>query len=240
MWTTLVFLLAVVGVLVICDAPARARRHAQERAAVLRALAGLPGGATAGAVARAIVRTGGRPVPDHAIRAQLTAMEEDGMVGVTRIDVPPRSERSYRLLVEPPEPNSPATACASRVTVYHDGGCPLCAAEIGHYRRAQGAGAVAFVDVADPNAAPPGDLTRAAALARFHVRDESGALVSGAAAFAALWRALPNWRWLGHLVGTWPALPVAELAYRAFLPLRPLIARTLVRFGVLSRPAASR
>lgn len=233
MWTLLVLLLVVPGVLALCDAPARARRHARERDAVMRALAGLPAGASASAVGREIVRHIGRPLPGRAIRAQLTALEEDGMVEAKPTAPRPGAEPAYRLLAEPPEPESPATACASRVTVYHDGGCPLCAVEIGHYRRAQGAGAVAFVDVADPTAAPAGDLTREAALARFHVRDEGGALVSGAAAFAALWRTLPNWRWLGHLVGTWPILPLAELAYRAFLPLRPLIARTLVRFGVL-------
>jgi predicted DCC family thiol-disulfide oxidoreductase YuxK len=84
------------------------------------------------------------------------------------------------------EPASP------ELTVYYDGACPLCRAEIGHYRRCEGAERVAFVDVAMQE---PGDgLSRAEALTRFHVRGPDGALVSGAAAFARLWRSLPRWR----------------------------------------------
>jgi predicted DCC family thiol-disulfide oxidoreductase YuxK len=102
-----------------------------------------------------------------------------------------------------------------KLTVYHDGACPLCAAEIALYRRAEGSDAVAFLDVADPGARPGVDLPRDRALARFHVREADGRLLSGAAAFAALWRTLPGWRWLGILVGQRWLLPVAELAYRA-------------------------
>ncbi len=119
----------------------------------------------------------------------------------------------------------------SCLTVYHDGACPLCAAEIALYRRARGAEAITFVDAAlpDTEAELGPELSREAALARFHVRDRHGRLVSGAAAFVALWRTLPGWRWLGRVVGTRPILPLAELAYCAFLPLRPHIARALSR-----------
>ncbi|KAA2244072.1 thiol-disulfide oxidoreductase DCC family protein [Salinarimonas soli] len=116
------------------------------------------------------------------------------------------------------------------LTVYYDGACPLCRAEIDYYRRRPGADAVVFVDV---STTPPGEgLSCATALARFHVRESDGRLVSGAAAFARLWRALPGWRWFGHLVGSPPILPLAELAYRGFLPLRPRISRA---FGRLAR-----
>ena len=86
-----------------------------------------------------------------------------------------------------------------------------------------------FVDVADPGTGSMigRDLPRTAALARFHVRSPDGRVSSGAAAFAALWRVLPGWRWLGRIVGTRAVLPLAEAAYRAFLPLRPHIARVL-------------
>ena len=39
---------------------------------------------------------------------------------------------------------------------------------------------------------------------------------------------LPGWRWLGLIVGAPPVLPLAEAAYRAFLPLRRRLARGLV------------
>ena len=56
----------------------------------------------------------------------------------------------------------------AKLTVYHDGSCLLRAAEIALYRRARGADALAFVDVADPrSAAATGfHLPRKAALAR--------------------------------------------------------------------------
>lgn len=117
------------------------------------------------------------------------------------------------------------------LTVYYDGACPLCRAEIDHYRRCRGAEAVAFVDVSArgaPTALGP-DLTCEAALARFHVREVDGRLLSGAEAFARLWRVLPGWRWLGRLVATPLVLSLAEAAYRAFLPLRPRLARLVAR-----------
>ena len=84
------------------------------------------------------------------------------------------------------------------LSVYYDGGCPLCRAEIDQYRRCAGAGQVAFVDVGrgatEPGLGP--DLDRDRALRRFHVRTADGQLISGAAAFARLWRTLPGWRWL--------------------------------------------
>jgi len=110
------------------------------------------------------------------------------------------------------------------LTVYYDGACPLCRVEIAHYRRQQGADVLCFVDVAEPTACGPG-LSHAQALARFHVRDAEGRLLSGAAAFVGLWQHLPRWRWLGRVAAWPPVLALLELGYRAFLPLRPTLSR---------------
>lgn len=128
----------------------------------------------------------------------------------------------------------------AEATVYFDGSCPLCRAEIDHYRRSAGAERVAFVDVAGEGAAErlgPG-LTRDAALRRFHLRDRDGQLLSGATAFAHLWTVLPRWRWLGRLIALRlrdgrPVLRTAELFYRLSLPLRPRLARLLTRLRLL-------
>lgn len=119
------------------------------------------------------------------------------------------------------------------LTVYYDGACPLCAAEIRAYRRCRGADTLAFVDVSGDDAplVLGHDLTRDAARARFHVRDEEGRLTSGARGFIRLWRQLPAWRWLASLASL-PGMPIlAEAAYRRFLPLRPHLARLLTRFS---------
>ncbi len=112
------------------------------------------------------------------------------------------------------------------LTVYYDGACPLCRREIGFYRRRRGAGQIQWIDVSRVEGGQPApDLCRSDALARFHVRLPNGTLVSGGRAFAELWAALPGFSWLGK-IGRSPLLaPLMELAYRAFLRLRPSIQR---------------
>jgi predicted DCC family thiol-disulfide oxidoreductase YuxK len=113
------------------------------------------------------------------------------------------------------------TTTPADVTVFFDGSCPMCRAEIGVYRDCAGAERVAFVDVASVTGDVAAGLSRSQAMARFHVRTADGQLVSGAAGFAALWLALPRWRWLGRAVMLPGVAQAAELAYRGFLAFRP-------------------
>lgn len=108
------------------------------------------------------------------------------------------------------------------VTVWYDGACPLCQREIRLMRRLDRRQAIRFIDATDPGAACP--LDRAEILSRFHVR-EGGRMFSGAAAFAAMWRAIPLLRPLGILAGWRPVTPMFEAAYRVFLRLRPRLQR---------------
>jgi predicted DCC family thiol-disulfide oxidoreductase YuxK len=112
------------------------------------------------------------------------------------------------------------------LTVFFDGSCPLCRAEIGVYKNCEGAEFVNFVDVATLKSGQvaPG-LDQASAMARFHVMKADGSLASGAAGFAQLWLKLPGWLWLGRFVMLPFVLPAAELAYRLFLPIRPSLQR---------------
>lgn len=106
-------------------------------------------------------------------------------------------------------------------TVYFDGACPVCSREVAMYQRQKGANAVKWVDVARCDTSELGDgLTREAAMARLYLRQPDGHLVSGAAAFTALWRVLPAWAWLGRWLGTGPALWLLEAGYRMFLVVR--------------------
>ncbi len=120
-----------------------------------------------------------------------------------------------------------------RPKLYFDGACPVCSREIAVYRRQPGADAIEWVDVTRCDPAELGaDLSREQALARLHLRQADGRLVSGAAAFTVMWRHLPRWAWLGRLLGTGPALWLLECAYRIFLRLRRAV-------HSVTRPAAS-
>lgn len=116
---------------------------------------------------------------------------------------------------------------ASSITVYFDGSCPLCRSEIGYYRRQDQAGACTFIDVSQANAVMPPAVTQERAMARFHVGVADGRVLSGAAAFVAVWAQLPKWRWAARAASLPGALAALELGYRMFLPLRPLLSRVI-------------
>ncbi len=119
---------------------------------------------------------------------------------------------------------------AGDFTVYFDGACPLCRAEIAFYQRQKGADAVDWRDVSAGGSTGP-DLSCAAALKRFHVREPDGRLRSGGAAFAALWLRLPRFRWAGRIGATPPFSWLLALAYAVFLPLRPTLQQVYGRLA---------
>ncbi|MGI1661892.1 thiol-disulfide oxidoreductase DCC family protein [Palleronia sp. KMU-117] len=101
----------------------------------------------------------------------------------------------------------------AEIDVIFNNTCPICAREVGHYRRAaEDAGApIGFHGLDDAAVAACG-LDRDAAARRFHVwRD--GELLSGVDAFVALWRELPRWRWLARVVSLPLVRPLAGVAY---------------------------
>jgi len=108
---------------------------------------------------------------------------------------------------------------AISVNVWFDGACPLCRREIALMRALDRHSRLRFIDVADGDAACP--LDRQALLARFHAQEEGGPIVSGAAAFAAMWRVIPLLRPLGMLARIPLVLWVLERLYVLFLRVRP-------------------
>lgn len=124
-------------------------------------------------------------------------------------------------MLNTPTDESPAPT----LTVMYDGACPLCRREIGVYRGLQPSTPVCWSDVSDADTVLPEGTSRAQLLARFHVRDSQGQLLSGARAFLALWATLPGWRSLA-LVGRVPGVAWGmERLYRLFLRARPVLQR---------------
>ena len=121
-----------------------------------------------------------------------------------------------------------AAAVARSLTVWYDGDCPICTAEIGLMRRLDRASAIAFVDLSLPGACPS---DRQARLARLHAQPRGGPMVAGAAAFVAMWRVLPGLRPLAVLASLPPVLWLLERAYGLFLRVRPVL-QAIVRWGL--------
>ena len=111
----------------------------------------------------------------------------------------------------------------ARLTVWYDGACPLCIREIALMRRLDKRQRIAFADVTEPSIACP--LDRSLMLARFHATTDHGETLSGAAAFAAMWREIPPLRPLGLMAQNRVVLALLERTYTLFLRVRPLLQR---------------
>lgn len=105
--------------------------------------------------------------------------------------------------------------------VFYDGSCPLCSREIAFYRARSGAEQVNWVDVSlfPTEELAPG-LTKSRALARLHVLNGQGELVSGGAAFTVIWSLLPGFAWLARLFKGASMARALEWTYVRFLAVR--------------------
>jgi predicted DCC family thiol-disulfide oxidoreductase YuxK len=112
-----------------------------------------------------------------------------------------------------------------QLTVWYDGACPLCIREIALMRRLDWRQAIKFVDVAPYDAPCP--LDRTLLLERFHAQVVGGPILSGAAAFAAMWRVVPLLKPLGLIARAPIVLKLLENLYLKFLKIRPKLQELL-------------
>lgn len=92
--------------------------------------------------------------------------------------------------------------------------CPICRAEIAHYRK-RAAAAQAPLMFEDLNTADLGgwQLSADQAKRRLHAALPDGHIISGIPAFAAIWAALPGMRWLAWFVMLPVIRPLADIVY---------------------------
>lgn len=103
------------------------------------------------------------------------------------------------------------------LTVLFDGGCPLCRREIAHYQGLRSREPVTWLDVTEAGGAWAAcGISRAEAMALFHVRDAAGVWHVGADGFVRLWQALPYYRWLAWLCLRLHLLPLLRRLYAVF------------------------
>lgn len=103
----------------------------------------------------------------------------------------------------------------ARVTIWYDSLCPICSREIRLMRALDWRRRIKWIDLHAPEADCP--LDAAVLLARFHARDASGLVVSGADAFALMWRQIPLLSPLGQAARIPFVLGLLERAYGRFL-----------------------
>ena len=102
----------------------------------------------------------------------------------------------------------------SMTRILYNDRCPICRAEIAHYRkRAEAAGApLVFEDLNHADLGGWG-LTPDQAKRRLHATLPDGQIVSGLTAFAAIWSALPGMGWLARVAMAPGLRQLAELLY---------------------------
>lgn len=124
-----------------------------------------------------------------------------------------------------------ARSASTRVTVWWDSSCPLCTREINFLKRLDKEEKIDFVALdkhaPDTIMIEQCPTSRKELLRRFHAKGDDGKVVSGAAAFALMWRqtSQPQLKWLGEQAQRPSVLWVLERAYRGFLIFRPYLQR---------------
>lgn len=114
----------------------------------------------------------------------------------------------------------------TQLTAWHDCAWPLCRPEIALMGWLDRAGTIRFVDATDDDSTCPVD--GADLLARFHA-SEDGVLLSGAATFAAMWRAIPLLRPLGLAARRPRVLALLERGDCGFRRIRLRLQRHIAR-----------
>ncbi len=114
---------------------------------------------------------------------------------------------------------------AQELTVFYDGLCRLCSAEINHYRKLKGSEKIWFVDI-----------TSAAFKAKVHGVDpyqvhkimhvkRGEKLFTKMDAFIEIWKELPKYNWLIPFAQNPLLRPFLNLGYEGFAIVRPYLPR---------------
>lgn len=115
------------------------------------------------------------------------------------------------------------------LTVFYDGACSVCAAEMALYRDKEHGGRLRFVDISDPAFDPAScGITRDEFMAQMHAIDDTGRVYRAVEAFWAIWQAFPAstlYGVLGALVMAPGLNLLARLGYRGFARLRKYFPR---------------
>lgn len=116
------------------------------------------------------------------------------------------------------------------LTLYYDGACPVCVAEMRNLEARDVHGQLRFVnlDIADADRYPPG-IQKAAMMALIHARCADGRLLRGMEVFRLAYRAV-GLPWVARLVSLPGIKPLTDALYPAIARNRYRLSATPVRW----------
>ena len=141
-------------------------------------------------------------------------------------DYPFAAPRLASVLAYSPMQTTTATS-TPELTLYYDGQCPLCVAEIDFLQSRNAQGQLAFVDVTQTGFEAAGhNISCEAAMAQIHGRTADGQVLVGVPVFATAYRLakLPVLAWV--LSRKW-LMPVLQPAYVLFAKHRQAISKRI-------------
>jgi predicted DCC family thiol-disulfide oxidoreductase YuxK len=117
---------------------------------------------------------------------------------------------------------SNTTDTPDKVTMYHDGDCPLCKFEVKTMQKLDTANAIHWVDITkDKDALDRAGISYEKAMARVHVKDQNQVMLTGVRGFIEVWKNLPYYRRIVPIIIHVPfLLPVLEFFYTQFAKYR--------------------
>lgn len=124
------------------------------------------------------------------------------------------------------------TVSENKVTMFHDGECPLCKYEVKMMQKLDTKKAIRWVDISkDKKALDKAGISYEAAMARVHVQDENKKMQTGVLGFLSVWKQLPYYRRIAPFIEYVPfLLPIMESAYSLFAKYRlPLTGKKPVK-----------
>ncbi len=123
-------------------------------------------------------------------------------------------------------PNTHVTA-APELTMYYDGQCPLCVAEVEFLQTRNTQGQLAFVDITHTGFEAEGhNISCEAAMAQIHGRTADGQVLIGVPVFATAYK-LANLRVLAWVLSRRWLMPVLQPAYVLFAKHRQAISKRI-------------
>lgn len=101
--------------------------------------------------------------------------------------------------------------------IFYDDQCPLCNAEINHYKKLTHIQAIDWVAIStSEDVIKQHGLTKEAVLKRIHAINNEGKVISGAAVFSLIWNSLKPYQFAGKLIEALHLVPVLDFFYKYF------------------------